>query len=176
LRRASYRPPTETIQTDPPQLDSSDIPIWVNLECFWPSDTLIVDEEDFLECEAEVWLSMAEIRKHFGLAEKKGQDDEWLACGRIPLVRVKQIVPYNKAGLFEEPQHNVRSGKYVFNFQHQMWLPLDFGLYDKAAFERHDKGIEGDLSTPMASDVDDAEEASSVEDLEVGMGALHMEG
>ncbi|KAH4287412.1 hypothetical protein HBH64_216270 [Parastagonospora nodorum] len=115
-----------------------DVPIWIDLTKF-SADMTTIKKADFEKHLPDVWLSMAEIRCHFGIFHQ-GQDDEWLACGSISLPRVTQVMPYDGQFFHEKAKMNVVSGDHVFNFQHRMWLPEmprvhDFEVF-KPAYER----------------------------------------
>jgi hypothetical protein len=119
-------------QDDASQAPSPDIPIWIEEDSIETAKN-VMPINTVVRCQAEIWLSMAEIRKPFSIPNGVGQDNEWLACGRIPVSRVEQIMPYNAEGLFEKPQLNVTSGSYIFDFQRQIWLPNTLRIHDRKA-------------------------------------------
>jgi hypothetical protein len=80
-----------------------------------------------------MWLSMSEIRKHFGIERGTDQEDEWIACGFAALSRVPQIIPYNGGVFHYEPQMGVTCDDRIFNFQHNMWLLRDTSIVDMNA-------------------------------------------
>jgi hypothetical protein len=130
LSPALYRP----VHDDSSQAPYPDIPIWIDANEL-ETDANIIPKDIVMQRQADIWLSMAEIREHFNIEKDIGQNNEWFACGRVSVSRVEQIMPYNEEGLFERPHLNVNSGSYVFNFQHQMWLSQAFGVYDTKAIE-----------------------------------------
>jgi hypothetical protein len=114
------------------QCDPCDIPIWIDLSgC--KTSVYRKGKSKLLVHKAEVWLSIAELREQYSIPNCVGQDNEWLACGRIPVSRVEQIMPYNEEGLFELPHLNVTSGSYIFDFQRQIWLPNTLRIHDRKA-------------------------------------------
>jgi hypothetical protein len=128
LKPALYR----RDQDDASQAPSPDIPIWIEEDSIETAKN-VMPINTVVRCQAEIWLSMAEIRKPFSIPNGVGQDNEWLACGRIPVSRVEQIMPYNAEGLFEKPHLNVTSGSYIFNFQYQTWLLNALRIQDRNA-------------------------------------------
>jgi hypothetical protein len=130
LKPALYR----RDQDDASQAPSPDIPIWIEEDSIETAKN-VMPINTVVRCQADIWLSKAEIRKPFSIPNGVGQDNEWLACGRIPVSRVEQIMPYNAEGLFEKPHLNVTSGSYIFDFQHQIWLPKTLRIHDRKAAE-----------------------------------------
>jgi hypothetical protein len=117
----------------PSQIHRPDIPIRIHRRGL-PTSTYIIPIELVAQGQVEVWLSMFEIRRHFGFAKDTGQDDEWLACGYIPKWRVDQIHPYDGKTLHEEAQLDLTTSRgYTFNFYHQIWLLETSHVHDYEA-------------------------------------------
>ncbi|KAF2639584.1 hypothetical protein P280DRAFT_470217 [Massarina eburnea CBS 473.64] len=59
------------------------VPIWID----------DLHSSDITKC--NMWISIAEVRVTFKIPTRVGQDNEWLACGRINRNVIHQIIPYD---------------------------------------------------------------------------------
>jgi hypothetical protein len=158
LEPAAYRPSTVTTSENTSQRESRDIPIWIDPSICQPS-TRRVGKKKVILRKAEIWLAMAEIREHFNIPNGTGQDNEWLACGRIPVSRIEEIIPFDGRTFFQQPNFDVGCHSHFFNFQYQMWLPGTFGVCDTKAID-------------FVASEDTEEKMDAVDDLETGIGRL----
>jgi hypothetical protein len=108
------------------------IPVWIDTTTL-QSDTTSISQSDLSNGKIEMWLSMSEIRKHFGIEKGIGQDDEWVACGYIALTRVWRIIPCDGQAFYDKPEMDVTCHDRIFNFQYHMWLPKDAAILDVIA-------------------------------------------
>ncbi|KAH6614347.1 hypothetical protein C7974DRAFT_444368, partial [Boeremia exigua] len=91
----------------------ADLPVWVSAR-LKPADGSSITIDEFEAADAELWLSITELRmsnlkdQPHGHDRRRmlfadGHDYEWLALGRIPESRIKRIMPWDGQILHKTP-------------------------------------------------------------------------
>ncbi|KAJ4993155.1 hypothetical protein SVAN01_01507 [Stagonosporopsis vannaccii] len=124
------------------------IPIWVSAHSI-PEDGSSITEDDFVAANAELWMSITELRasnlkdQPHGHGRRRmmfaeGHDYEWLALGRIPEWRITRVMPWDGEKLHEYPGTQIVYSKsspepWIYDSNLQRWR-LDPNLFAQAKY------------------------------------------
>jgi hypothetical protein len=122
-----------------------DIPVWI-CDPRKPKDRVDLSYEEFAKLNAEMWISIKELRQsnlkdgpksrkkvHADYICAAGHSYEWLACGTIPKARVVSVMPFDGQTLFTERTTRIirsldSTEPWVWNWDQQRWV-LDAALF-----------------------------------------------
>lgn len=105
------------------------IPVWVHKSVLKgrENDTSMTLEQ--LEAtNTEMWLSITELRRcNLNVPATRGHHYEWLACGHIPLLSIKNVVPFDGNKLYwDRSRETIRSSygenHWIWDFDKRMWV------------------------------------------------------
>lgn len=135
------------------------IPIWVHksvLEGREGAKSMTLEELEGTR--PEMWLSITELRRcNLKVPATRGHHYEWLACGRIPLSSIEQVVPFDGTELhWRSNKKNIRSSHgehcWLWDNANSRWV-LDLEWERRKDAERHTN-----VPRPASSDLDNEEE------------------